>query len=1037
MKQKMMAMLLALCLLAGCLAPGASAELGTASITLHYQDGATPDGTADLESVQDKLMEAVLPAPQRSGYALVGWNTQANGDGAWYLPSMRKSLWKDEQGYYDYRGGEKIHFSALYAQWESITESRYLVYWSGRIDTSLAEYRVVEISDSEYNAGSAVYKTGQELGFSKKSADDEDMTVYEWNELTAYKEGGNLRSSFVPGAVVSYERPMYLHPSWGTRQIMVHYTDKFTDTLIVNDERQTLNLPVPQTLPGGAKIFLGYNSQADGNGAWYGIHPQAYVVQDNELWAQWSNTRPVGDYVTFHTAGSAGQSCPTQIVEKSGGGYLAPEFTTSATGATSLGWGFSEYNYAGYDDGMFLNQLIIRDGDTRLNPDVSVLAYAPNTKITWLESGASLYSVCAYEKNDVGYTVPKVVYHPNGGTFAYGAQEYWISDTLSSSEECSSLYAYLDTDSKIGVEFGGVERPFVKLFATIPSGKELIGWNTQADGNGTAYSLAKLRESAIPVSGQRMDLYAQWKEKSTEPINPGTTGDTALLAQAGTYGLLEYGQPANLGNAFTRLDMTKLLVSLAGIEVDTETPVNLNFTDCQELTNAEKAVIKAAVDEGIIQEGGGTFGPASLVTRTQLAKMLDQLLNGNSQEDLTASTRFTDLDSHEWYYDAVVRLEGQGIFATETTTFSPNATAVVRDALRWFVAVHEYQTLQSVPAITMDSAVSVNAGGTVTVTTSITPAISSPALTWSSSNESVATVENGTIKGVNVGTATITVQLANGNSASISVSVTGGGIAPTPSDPTIPDEPEEPENPEEPVVETDTAADGTVTTTTTWPDGKTAVAVQTPAGDKEITVTSPEGEELAKVTIPSNPGPGKKFEDVKDESWYKESVNNVTALGLFQGTSEAKFTPNAPLTRGMLVTALHRLSGEAEYGLGTNAFPDVKENAWYADAADWANKVGVASGDGKGFNPDGNITREQLVTMLYRYADLIGAKSKNSASLTKFPDGGNVSDYAQAAMAWAVAEGFIQGRNGEIVPRGNATRAEVAAVLTRFVDYLG
>jgi len=105
---------------------------------------------------------------------------------------------------------------------------------------------------------------------------------------------------------------------------------------------------------------------------------------------------------------------------------------------------------------------------------------------------------------------------------------------------------------------------------------------------------------------------------------------------------------------------------------------------------------------------------------------------------------------------------------------------------------------------------------------------------------------------------------------------------------------------------------------------------------------------------------------------------------------------------------------------------------------DWAQSLGITSRNGNGgFSPNANITREQLVTMLYRYVQIIGADSGKSASIASFSDSGNVSSYAQTAMQWAVAEGIITGTgNNQLSPQGNATRAQVAAVLTRFVDRL-
>lgn len=261
----------------------------------------------------------------------------------------------------------------------------------------------------------------------------------------------------------------------------------------------------------------------------------------------------------------------------------------------------------------------------------------------------------------------------------------------------------------------------------------------------------------------------------------------------------------------------------------------------------------------------------------------------------------------------------------------------------------------------------------------------------------------------------------------------GGGASVTP----VPPEP----SGSEPIVETSTAADGTVTTTTTWPDGKEAVAVITPEGDAAITVTAPSGEIIAKVELPADLGAGKEFEDVEEGQWYKEAVSTVTAYGLFSGTSETKFSPNEPMTRGMLATVLHNLSGKPGYGVGDNSFDDVKPSAWYADPVEWAAQTNVVAGYGNGkFLPNKSVTREQLVTMLYRFARLIGAESVRENDLSGFQDTGRISNFAKDAMQWAVAEGIISGRSegGKlyIAPLAAATRAEVAKVMARFAAYL-
>lgn len=251
----------------------------------------------------------------------------------------------------------------------------------------------------------------------------------------------------------------------------------------------------------------------------------------------------------------------------------------------------------------------------------------------------------------------------------------------------------------------------------------------------------------------------------------------------------------------------------------------------------------------------------------------------------------------------------------------------------------------------------------------------------------------------------------------------------------------DPDHSNTPARETVTSPDGTVTVTVTWPDGKKSVRVLSPAGDAAVQVTTSNDSVMAKVDLPADPGAGKIFDDVKESAWYAEAVDKATAYNLFSGTSDTAFTPNGRMTRGMVAQVLYNLSGGPAYGTETNLFADVKTGVWYEDSVNWAAKAGIVFGTAANeFSPEQSVTREQLVTMLYRYANAIGADTVSAAGLGGFPDGNSVSGYAKPAMEWAVAQGLITGRaqsGGDyIAPQGTATRAEVAAILTRFVSCL-
>ena len=161
------------------------------------------------------------------------------------------------------------------------------------------------------------------------------------------------------------------------------------------------------------------------------------------------------------------------------------------------------------------------------------------------------------------------------------------------------------------------------------------------------------------------------------------------------------------------------------------------------------------------------------------------------------------------------------------------------------------------------------------------------------------------------------------------------------------------------------------------------------------------------------------FTDVSANNWFYDGVKYAYENGLMNGTSSSAFSPNANTTRGMIVTILARVEG-----VNTNGTP------WYAAGQKWAMDNGISDGT----NMPGVITREQLATILYRYAKQKGYDVSKSAALTAFSDADKVSGYAAEAMQWAVAEGLLQGSNGKLNPQGSATRAQVATILMRFME---
>jgi len=188
--------------------------------------------------------------------------------------------------------------------------------------------------------------------------------------------------------------------------------------------------------------------------------------------------------------------------------------------------------------------------------------------------------------------------------------------------------------------------------------------------------------------------------------------------------------------------------------------------------------------------------------------------------------------------------------------------------------------------------------------------------------------------------------------------------------------------------------------------------------------------------VDENPGTGANpFTDVSEKDWFYSDVMFVYENGLMLGTSKTLFSPHGTATRGMMATILWRMEG-SPVPKGKNSFTDVEAGKWYADAITWTAENGIFAGYGKDkFGPDDPITREQLAAIFYRYADYKGYDLTVKGNLDKFKDADKITDYAKTAMQWAVGSGLVKGKSGNLLdPQGTATRAEIAAMLHRFIE---
>lgn len=193
------------------------------------------------------------------------------------------------------------------------------------------------------------------------------------------------------------------------------------------------------------------------------------------------------------------------------------------------------------------------------------------------------------------------------------------------------------------------------------------------------------------------------------------------------------------------------------------------------------------------------------------------------------------------------------------------------------------------------------------------------------------------------------------------------------------------------------------------------------------------GSAFATATTTATSADINPFSDIADDSWYKPGVLYCNSKGLMSGTSKTIFNPTGYMTRGMMAVVMYRAAGQqsmTDKEIKNNGYTDVPSDAYYAAAVTWAKMNGVMSGysDTK-FGPNDNITREQIVTILYRYMAPAPVKADN------FADEDKISPFAIEAVDWARANNIVGGKGGNMFdPQGLATRAEVATILYRFIE---
>lgn len=404
----------------------------------------------------------------------------------------------------------------------------------------------------------------------------------------------------------------------------------------------------------------------------------------------------------------------------------------------------------------------------------------------------------------------------------------------------------------------------------------------------------------------------------------------------------------------------------------------------------------------------------------------------------------------------------------DTSTFTVTATNDTGSDSKQYTLTIAPKPTVSVTGVKLDqTSLSLTVGGTGTLNATVQPDnATNKAVTWSSSNETVATVENGVVTAVGAGTADITVTTQDGQKTAVcAVTVT----QPQPPSPPSGNDDDDDDDPLYFTALPDTdhgsvsvsprnAAKGSTVTVTARPDeGYTLKKLTvtdsrgnaldlTGQSDGTYTFTMPAGGVTVKAVFapvqaeePQPEPEAPPFADVPEDAWYADAVAYVYEQGLMTGTGDTAFSPDAATSRSMIAAILWRQAGSPVVNYAMN-FSDVAQGQWYSEAVRWAASEGIVGGYGDGaFGTDDPITREQLAVMLYRFAQHQGydVSVGEDTNILSYTDAQKISEYAVPALQWACGAGILQGDGAALSPQGQTTRAEAAAMLMRFCQTCG
>ena len=576
---------------------------------------------------------------------------------------------------------------------------------------------------------------------------------------------------------------------------------------------------------------------------------------------------------------------------------------------------------------------------------------------------------------------------------------------------------------------------------TIPDGSKL-DCNEKLTNNGTINV-----EDGGTVTGNLSGGTAV----TTPNITAQPTGQTVTEGSAATFSVT-----ASAGDSETLTYQWQQSTASGSDWTDISQATSASYTTEATTTNMSgnqyRCVVKSASGVSVISSAATLTvqakpAPVS-VTGVSLDKATLELYTGDTAT-LTATVEPDNADNKDVTWksnnESVATVDTSGK-VTAVGAGTATITATAADGSEKYDTCTVTVT-QPVTGVTLDKpSMTLTEGDSETLTATVEPSnATNKNVTWSSSDPSVATVANGVVTAVGAGTATITVTTEDGGKTAICTVTVERPYVP----PANPNYRIDVTTTEGGTVDKDPAAAkaGETVSLTPTPDAGYEVAdvtvtdrfgdavAVTENPDGTYTFTMPNGQVKVEVTFVEAAPEPLPFTDVKEGDWFHDAVQYAYENGLMDGVGDGQFAPNATTNRAMVVTILYRLADEPAVS-GDVAFTDVESGLWYSNAVLWAAQKGIVNGVSETeFAPSGDLTREQLATILYRYAQDQGYDVSAQADLSGFPDAGDIQSYATQALSWAVAEGLLQGfEDDSLQPGGTATRAQIATILMRFCE---